>query len=57
MEDYSIELPKDRADKLIEYLKEEGIYFEPSECFGVVYIMIRASYSEVDSINSWLDKN
>ena len=52
---YSVELSKDNAEKLKVYLKENGIYFEPSACYNLIHFEIKADETELEKVNSFLE--
>lgn len=52
---YSVELSKDNAEKLKVYLKENGIYFEPSACYNLIHFEIKADEMELEKVNSFLE--
>ena len=51
---YNVELNKDDAEKLKEYLKAEGIYFEPSSCYNLIHFEVKADEQEVEKVNKFL---
>lgn len=53
---YSIELPKDKADDLKQYLKGHHIYFEPSSAGHLVYIVCHLNDVELDLVNGYLER-
>ena len=52
---YSAELNKDDAEKLKAYLKENGIYFEPSACYNLIHFEIKANETELKQVNNFLE--
>lgn len=52
---YSIELNQTQAEQLKTYLKNNNIYFEPSSCYNLIHIEVKASNEEVEKINKFLD--
>ena len=52
---YNVELNKDKAEKLKSYLKENGIYFEPSACYDLIHFEIKADKKELEKVNSFLE--
>ena len=52
---YSAELNKDDAEKLKAYLKENGIYFEPSACYNLIHFEIKADETELQQVNNFLE--
>ena len=53
---YNVELKKEDAEKLKVYLKENGIYFEPSACYNLVHFEINVNEEEVKKVNAFLEK-
>lgn len=51
---YNVELSKENAEKLKAYLKENGIYFEPSACYNLVHFEIKADEMELEKVNKFL---
>lgn len=51
---YSVELNKADAEKLKVFLKENGIYFEPSSCYNLIHFEIKADKEEVEKVNGFL---
>jgi hypothetical protein len=53
---YSVELKEQtKIDALRVKLKEMLIYYEPSECYGMVHFEILLTPDEVVTLNSFLD--
>ena len=52
---YSVELNEANAEKLKAYLKENGIYFEPSACYNLVHFEIKADEMELEKVNKFLE--
>ena len=52
---YNVELNKDKAEKLKAYLKENGIYFEPSSCYNLIHFEIKADEAELNKVNDFLE--
>ncbi len=52
---YSVELNKEDAEKLKVYLKENGIYFEPSACYNLVHFEIKVNEAELAKVNAFLE--
>ena len=52
---YNVELNKDNAEKLKTYLKENGIYFEPSACYNLIHFEIKADETELEKVNKFLE--
>lgn len=53
---YNVELNKEDAEKLKAYLKENGIYFEPSSCYNLVHFEIKVDKAEAEKVNKFLAK-
>ena len=53
---YNVELKKEDAEKLKEYLKENGIYYEPSACYNLIHFEIKADKKELEKVNKFLAK-
>ena len=51
---YNVELNKQEADKLKAFLKDNGIYFEPSECYNLIHFEIKADETELEKVNKFL---
>ena len=51
---YNAELNKEDAEKLKAYLKENGIYFEPSACYNLIHFEIKADEAELKKVNKVL---
>jgi hypothetical protein len=52
---YNTELEKRHADKLIKYLKEENVIFEPSQAGNLTHIEIYTDFDSVRKINLKID--
>ena len=52
---YNVELKKEDAEKLSVYLKENGIYFEPSSCYNLIHFEIKADNAELEKVNKFLE--
>lgn len=52
---YSIDLFKRHTGPLKTYLRESGIYFEPSEMGPLVHFECLMTESECEQVNSFLD--
>ena len=44
------------AEKCKEYFRDNDIYFEPSEAYGLVHFEFRASEEEFDGLNAVIKK-
>lgn len=53
---YNVELNKADAEKLKAYLKDNGIYFEPSACYNLVHFEIKMNEAELKMVNDYLEK-
>ena len=52
---YGVELNREDADKLKVYLKANGIYFEPSECYNLIHFEIKMDEAEFEKVNKFLE--
>lgn len=52
---YSVELNKDNAEKLKAFLKDNGIYFEPSSCYNLIHFEVKADKAEFEKVNAFLE--
>ena len=52
---YNVELNKDDAEKLKEFLKLNGIYFEPSSCYNLIHFEIEANEKEIKKVGDFLE--
>ena len=52
---YNVELNKEDAEKLKVFLKENGIYFEPSSCYNLVHFEVKANEAELKMVNDFLE--
>ena len=52
---YNVELQPAKAEDLKVFLKNEGIYFEPSACYNLVHFEIKADENEAMKVNAFLD--
>lgn len=48
---YNVELNKEDAEKLKAYLKENGIYFEPSSCYNLIHFEVKVDEVELEMEN------
>lgn len=53
----NIELEKAEADELKEFLVENDIEFESSQCFDLIHIEINVNEFEKESIEEWIKEN
>lgn len=53
----NIELEKTEADELKEFLVENDIEFESSQCFDLIHIEINVNEFEKESIEEWIKEN
>lgn len=51
---YSVELPKNEADILKEYLRKAGIYYEPSEAGTLIHFECLMTKEECEFVNDFL---
>lgn len=51
---YNVELNEEDAEKLKAYLKDNGIYFEPSACYNLVHFEVKADEMELEKVNQFL---
>lgn len=51
---YNVELNKQDAEKLKAYLKENNIYFEPSECYSLIHFEVKVDEAELEKVNKFL---
>lgn len=54
---YGANLFKENAEKLKEYLRGYGIYFEPSENGTMIHFEILLSPDELTATNKWIGEN
>lgn len=54
---YNIALTKPKAEAFKEYLKENDIPFEPSECYNLVYIACYMTPEEVIAANQFISES
>lgn len=52
---YSVELNKEDAEKLKVYLKENGIYFEPSACYNLIHFEVKVDEAELEKVDGFLE--
>lgn len=43
-------------DSLREFLHDQNVYYELSDCFDGWHFEVRVDHAECDMVNSWLDK-
>ena len=53
----NIELEKVEADELKEFLVENDIEFESSQCFDLIHIETNVNEFEKESIEEWIKEN
>ena len=51
---YNLALTKPRAETFKEYLRENDIPFEPSECYNLIYIACFMTPEEVEAANEFI---
>ena len=56
MATYSLEINKNNAEYLKEYLQVNNISFEPSQCYNNVYFAITCTEEQADKINNYIDE-
>ena len=52
---YSVELNKEDAEKLKAYLRDNGIYFEPSSCYNLIHFEVKVDDAELKMVNDFLE--
>lgn len=52
---YNVEFNKEDAEKLKAYLKENGIYFEPSSCYNLIHFKVKVDETELKKVNDFLE--
>ncbi len=52
---YSVELNKEDAERLKVYLKDNGIYFEPSSCYNLIHFEVKVDDAEFKMVNDFLE--
>lgn len=52
---YNVELNKEDAEKLYDYLKANGIYFEPSSCYNLIHFEVKVDDTELKMVNDFLE--
>jgi hypothetical protein len=53
---YNVELNQNKADKLKVFLKNNNIYFEPSQNYNLIHFEIEADENEANKVNEFLSK-
>lgn len=53
---YNVELNKEDAEKLKAYLRDNGIYFEPSSCYNLIHFEIKVDEAEAEQVNKFLEE-
>ena len=56
-ENYSIELPRDKAELFKKYLRDQGIEFEPSEAQNLIHIECLMTLDEFYVAAAWVERN
>jgi hypothetical protein len=51
---YSVELSKNYADILKDYLRKMGVYFEPSEAGNLIHFECHMTERECNDVNDFL---
>ena len=52
---YHVELNQQEAELFKVFLKENNIYFEPSNCYNLVHFAVKCNLEEVKKVNDFLD--
>lgn len=52
---YNVEINKEDAEKFKAYLKENGIYFEPSSCYNLIHFEVKVDETELKKVNEFLE--
>lgn len=52
-----VDLQKEDAELFTKYLKDNGIYFEPSENYNQIHFECDMTDSEMNAANKWLEEN
>ena len=55
MKNYSVELDREKYKIFREYLIENEINFEPSECFNLIHIVVTCNEKQAEKINNFLE--
>lgn len=53
---YNVALNQEQAKQLNLYLKQNGIYFEPSACYNLVHFEIKMNEAEFKKVNKFIEK-
>lgn len=53
---WSCQVDKPTAEKYKQYFRENNIYFEPSEAYGLVHILFEVSEEELKALDNWIRK-
>ena len=56
-ERWSCQVDKKTADKYKQYLRENDIYFEPSEAYDSVHISFDVTEDELKALQDWERRN
>ena len=56
-ERWSCQVDKKTADKYKQYLRENDIYFEPSEAYDSVHISFDVTVDELKTLQDWERRN
>ena len=51
---YSIEMSKTKAEAFKEWLRENHIRYEPSECFDLIHFECYMDQDELTRANDWI---
>ena len=52
---FNVELNKEDAEKLKVFLKENGIYFEPSACYNLIHFEVKVNEEELKMVDNFLE--
>lgn len=52
---YNVELTTDKAEALKVFLKQNNIYYEPSQCYNLIHFEIKLNEVELDKVNKYLN--
>lgn len=52
-----VDLPKKEAEMFTKYLKDNNLYFEPSENGNLIHFECLMTDEELEEANKWLEEN
>ncbi len=52
---FNVELNKEDSEKLKVFLKENGIYYEPSSCYNLIHFEIKVNEEECKMVDNFLE--